>query len=68
MGRHLIEHYLLLSQEDLHLWESNPEEFGKGSWSDFFFFQFHFFSIFLCVAIEEGGEAWKYSLRVNLVN
>ena len=28
MGRQLIEHYLLLSQEDLHLWETNPEEFG----------------------------------------
>ena len=41
MGRQLIERYLLLSQEDLHLWENNPEEF----------------------AIEEGGEAWKYSLR-----
>lgn len=28
MGRQLIEHYLLLSQENLHSWESNPEEFG----------------------------------------
>ncbi|XP_057379434.1 importin-11-like [Daphnia carinata] len=41
MCRQLIENYLLLSQEDLHLWETNPEEF----------------------AAEEGGEAWKYSLR-----
>ncbi|XP_046440671.1 delta-1-pyrroline-5-carboxylate dehydrogenase, mitochondrial-like [Daphnia pulex] len=41
MCRQLIENYLLLSQEDLHVWETNPEEF----------------------AAEEGGEAWKYSLR-----
>ena len=69
MGRNLIEHYLLLSQEDLHLWESNPEEFGKGSWSDFFsklIIIHDFFHFILCVAIEEGGEAWKYSLRVSL--
>lgn len=29
MGRQLIENYLLLSQEDLHIWETNPEEFGN---------------------------------------
>jgi hypothetical protein len=29
MGRQLIENYLLLSQDDLHAWEANPEEFGK---------------------------------------
>lgn len=28
MCRQLIENYLLLSQEDLHVWETNPEEFG----------------------------------------
>jgi hypothetical protein len=29
MCRQLIENYLLLSQEDLHVWETNPEEFGN---------------------------------------
>lgn len=29
MGQQLIENYLLLSQEDLHLWETSPEDFGK---------------------------------------
>lgn len=29
MGQQLVENYLLLSQEDLLAWESNPEEFGN---------------------------------------
>lgn len=28
MGQQLVENYLLLSQDDLLSWESNPEEFG----------------------------------------
>ena len=78
MGRQLIENYLLLSQEDLHLWETSPEDFGKFlvCWlknkdnieyyivkNMFLYFLVLRLVLFL-IASEEGGEAWKYSLRV----
>ncbi len=66
MGRQLIENYLLLSQDDLHLWETNPEEFGKLSpFLQSFYRSYISLTniVFEITAIEEGGEAWKYSLR-----
>ena len=66
MCRQLIENYLLLSQEDLHVWETNPEEFGIKivlAYYYYFFFSTQKIS-FSPLAAEEGGEAWKYSLRV----
>lgn len=43
MCRKLVTHYFLLSQDDLAMWDSDPEIF----------------------ATDEGGESWKYSLRVS---
>lgn len=42
--RKLVSHYFLLKQDDLELWDADPETF----------------------ATDEGGESWKYSLRVSL--
>lgn len=68
MCRQLIENYLLLSQEDLHVWETNPEEFGiikiVLAYFLFIFFSYTKNFCFSSLAAEEGGEAWKYSLRV----
>ena len=63
MGRQLIENYLLLSQEDLHLWETSPEEFGNFYYFILFEYNYKYFPFI--TAAEEGGEAWKYSLRVS---
>ena len=67
MCRQLIENYLLLSQEDLHVWETNPEEFGIKIVLAYYYYFFFFYTKHFCfssLAAEEGGEAWKYSLRV----
>lgn len=44
MCRKLVSHYFLLTQDDLAMWDADPETF----------------------ATDEGGESWKYSLRVNM--
>lgn len=29
IGRRLVLHYFLLSQEELEIWDTDPEEFGE---------------------------------------
>lgn len=45
MCRKLIGHYFLLTQDELEMWDNDPESF----------------------LIDQSGDRWKYSLRVNLV-
>lgn len=41
--RKLVTHYFLLTQDELDMWDADPETFVN----------------------DEGGESWKYSLRVS---
>lgn len=41
--RKLVSHYFILTQDELELWDTDPETF----------------------ALDEGGDCWKYSLRVS---
>lgn len=43
MCKKLVTHYFLLTQDDLDMWDADPETFVN----------------------DEGGESWKYSLRVS---
>lgn len=42
--RKLVGHYFILTQEELDMWDADPETFSN----------------------DEGGDSWKYSLRVSL--
>ncbi|XP_011375650.1 importin-11 isoform X1 [Pteropus medius] len=58
--RRLVSHYFLLTEEELTMWEEDPEGFNFGN----YYFWRALFVIFLIVAVEEtGGDSWKYSLR-----
>lgn len=45
MCKKLVTHYFILTQDDLDMWDADPETFAN----------------------DEGGESWKYSLRVGFV-
>jgi hypothetical protein len=66
----LVTYYFLLTPTDLEMWDSQPENFGKCFYIIILLlkimnkFRFPEKSISIS-AVDDGGESWKYSLRVS---
>jgi len=77
----LVTYYFLLTPTDLEMWDSQPENFGKYLYIILLLFRSliiikMFKSIKIIIrrfleksisisAVDDGGESWKYSLRVS---